>query len=352
MLHKVFQDPAKPYENANGSFTIQIHSPPPERVTIGHYELDQPDAITDEEVGREEYLDRIQQSCRRYGESLTVRFYDHLGFPLDATILDQLDEIESLAINVVEPVVNAEAVGRLPRLKRLNFSPAGRWNYANILSEVGIGRLTHLSLANTENIDLAPLAEARSLRRFGLLGRGKNMDRIGDCAALTELSLHPSENSLAFINRLQGLEVLKFSLGKIRSIAEIEILPNLRDLSFDQVSMLEDLGDLQRFPALRRLQINYQKRLKTLRVGAGNVALEHINVSGIDRVEGFSNLPALKSFDNFAGGFRPDWSELPASLTHLSLMPKSLKLREAHKAEVRARGLNPDPHPDATFFYK
>jgi hypothetical protein len=218
-----------------------------------------------------------------------------------------------------------------------------------------VARLTSFTLGETSTppIDLSPLGEAKSLRTLRLLAQGKNIEAIGNCASLLELSLHPPRNvSLEWINRLQQMEVLKFSLGSLQSMEAIGPLPRLRDLSFNEVHTLESLGDLQRFPALQRLQISYQRRLKELWVGPGNSALEHITVDGIDCIHGFSKLPALKSLWSFNGRFAPDWSELPATLTNFALVPPSLKKREKHFDEVRARELNPEPHPDATFFYK
>ena len=83
-----------------------------------------------------------------------------------------------------------------------------------------------------------------------------------------------------------------------------------------------------------------------------NAALAHIHVEGIDAIDGFDELPALISYYNFAGGFAADWSKLPATLTHYAVPPTSLRKREQHFADVRAHGFNPEPHPDARFFYK
>ena len=354
MLHPFFHDPRAPYQSLRGDgYTLQIHSMLPEQVPIGRFDPDRGEFVIDGSLGRAEYLRLVRQACADFGEAYTVRFYDHLdGF--DASVLDELDEIRSLAIEPSAPMQNPEAVGRLPKLTRFTFAPRGK-NRPDILSLFRVERLEHFTLAETTTplTDLAPLREAQSLRTLRLLAQGKNTEAIGDCAALTELSIHPSDRCpLDFINRLDRLEVLKFSLGKVPSIASVGPLPNLEDLSFDLVNLLEDLGDLQRFPRLRRLQIHDQRRLTTLRTGAGNAALEHINVSGIDHVEGFSDLPALKSFNNFGGKFAPTWWELPPTLTHFAVPPRSLKARERHYAEVRAHGLDPEPHPDATFFYK
>lgn len=353
MLRDTFQDPRAPYHEGGDMRTVQVHAPIPEPVPIGHFEPAGIEVV-DEVVTRAEYLDRIQQACAEHGDGLTIRFYDHAGDAFDASVLDELDEIRSLSIDGMQHIHHPEAVGRLPKLIDLLFGAVGK-HPPDILSALGVQRLEQFCLAETITplIDLAPLGEARSLRKLRLLARGKNTEAIGNCTSLIELAIHATEKfSLGFINRLQRLEVLKFALGKIPSISAIGPLPNLRDLSFDEVRMLEDLGDLQRFPRLRRLQITHQKRLKTIRVGAGNLELEHIKLTDVDMIEGFSALPALKSLYNFDSRFAPDWSELPPTLTHFALVPKSPKAREAHEADVRARGLIPELHPDASFFHK
>ena len=72
-----------------------------------------------------------------------------------------------------------------------------------------------------------------------------------------------------------------------------------------------------------------------MQVGRGNAALEHIylySVPGLKMVKGLS--------------------ELPATLTHFQLMTKAIKGRDAHNAQVRAKGLIPNVHRDSQFFYK
>lgn len=154
------------------------------------------------------------------------------------------------------------------------------------------------------------------------------------------------------ISRAPAVRSKSIRRRKKRSIAEIESAPSLRDLSFHWVHTLDDLGDLQRFPTLRRLQIGLQKQLKTLRVGPANVGLEHIRADGIDAIVGLSELPALKSLYVFKGGLDVDPSALSPTLTHFALIPGGLKARQKHQAEIRARGLVPEAHPDASFFYK
>ena len=96
----------------------------------------------------------------------------------------------------------------------------------------------------------------------------KNTTAIASLTSLSELAIQASSKfSVEFINRLVSLESLKFVLGNLKSIAPIEALPKLRDLSFREVRNLEDLGDLERFPRLRRLQVSDQPRVAELSVG-------------------------------------------------------------------------------------
>lgn len=361
MLFEILPDPRALASTNEGALqTLQIHRVIPERVPVGR--IEQRDAgvreVVDEVIERAEYVDRLQQACRKLGDALAVRFYDHFEEVFDASVLDQLDEIRNLTISV-PAIVNPDAVGRLPKLSTLHFTPA--WNLKNpkILSAFGVHRLTHFTLAGVTPmpaIDLAPLGEAGALQSLRLLGRGKNTDAIGACAALTELAIHPSPKfSLAVINRLQRLEVLKFVLGNIHSIRDVERLPSLRDLSCFEVHLLEDLGDLQRFPSLRRLQLSDQPRVAEIQVGPGNARLAHMrlySVPALHTIAGLSSLPALESLWAYDSRLTPPWSELPATLTHFQLVTKATKGRERHDEEVRARGLVPELHPEAEFFYK
>ena len=356
MARAIFQDPSHPYED-DGQLTVQVHAPLPERVQIGHFEAGGREVV-DEVVDRAEYLARIRNECRKHGEKLWVRFYAHHGEDeFDASVLGALDEVHSLAIDTYCPVANAEAVGWLPRLKRLRYSPRGTTN-PNILGAFGVQRLEYFTLGETAIplIDLSPLAEAGSMQTLRLLARGKNVEAIGNCTSLIELAIHPSEKfSLDCINRLAGLKVLKFVLGRIESIEAVGPLPKLQDLSFKEVRLLERLGDLQRFPNLCRLQLEDQKRIARLDAGAANRRLEHIRLYGVpalERIYGLSELPALKSLWAYDSRLEPSWSDLPPQLTHFQLVAKHVKGRKEHEEAVRARGLIPEPHRHSQFFYK
>ena len=358
MLYEILPDPrALVAAKGKGAVPVlHIHRPIPERVPVGHFEEGGVEVI-DETVSRAVYLDRIQQACAALGDGLEVRFYDHFDEKFDASVLDHLPGIRRLSIDGLAHLSHPEAVGRLPRLTSLLFGPR-RIDDTKILGVLGVHRLVHFTLAGTPKptIDLAPLAEAGSLRSLRLLGHGKNTEAIGQVTSLSELAIQPSSKfSLEFINRLASLQSLKFVLGNSNSILAIESLRALRDLSFREVRNLEDLGDLQRFPRLRRLQVSDQPRVARLHVGRRNAALEHLYLYSLPRLhklEGFSELPAVKSLFAYDSRLDLPWSKLPRSLTHFQLVTKAVKGTEAHDAQVRARGLTPAVHPDAQFFYK
>jgi hypothetical protein len=358
MLYEILQNPLNylKYEDAKEPVFMNVHRSIPERVPVGHF-TDQGEEIVDETIPRAEYLDRIQQVCAALGERFGLRFYDHTSDVFDATLLDHLSEVRTLAIDSLGRASNLDAVARLPKLKDLRFGPAFAEG-ADALARMGVERLVKFTLAGSPSppLDLTPLGRSTSLRELRLLGRGKNTAAIGAIPSLRELALHPSpKESLEFVGGLQGLEVLKLVLGRKESIADVPPLPNLRDLSCFEVALLQDLGDLQRFPSLRRLQLSDLKRLPEIVTGPGNQALEHMrlySVPGLHTVHGLSALPALKTLWAYDSRLTPAWSELPRSLTHFQLVTKAMKGRKEHEAEVRAYGLIPDLPSEAEFFYK
>ena len=335
---------------------LQIHRPIPEQVPIGHFEPGGHEVV-DETVGRAQYLGWIQQACAARGDRLEIRFYDHFEDVFDATVLDSLPGIRRLSIDGLPSLRHPEAVGRPPKLMSLRFGPRHAGS-AGVLGALGVHRLTEFTLSGTPSpsLDLAPLAEARALRALRLLGHGKNTEALAGVTSLLELVIQPSSKfRLDFVNRLVALQSLKLVLGNATSIASIEALPSLRDLSLREVRHLEDLGDLERLPSLRRLQVDGQPKLAELRVGPRSAALEHLylySVAGLRSLHGFPQLPAVKSL--FAYDSRLDLleSHLPPTLTHFRLMTKAVKGRDAHEARVREKGLIPAVHPDAHFFYK
>jgi hypothetical protein len=358
MLYEVLPDPRKlrPSGDSEPVQVLQIHRLLPDQIPVGHFEANCKEVV-DELVDRTTYLRLVNEACARLGETLELRFFDHFEDRFDASVLDDLPAVTLLSIDGVPEVTNPEAVGRLPNLKHLRFGPR-HIERAGILAALGVDRLLSFTLAGTPTpaVDLAPLGDAASMRSLRLLGHGKNVEAVGNASSLVELALQPSTKfTLDFINRLASLETLKLVVGSTSSIEAIEVLPNLRDLSFRETRGLKELGDLQRFPSLRRLQVSDQPRIEEIRMGPRNAALEHIYLYSVPRLralDGFSALPKVRSLFTYDSLILLDQLKLPATLTHLQLMTKPMKGRDAHKEAVRSLHLISDVHPDATFFYK
>lgn len=356
VLYRILPDPRLIVAAKDPVEVLHIHRPIPESVPIGHFDGDGHE-IVDDVVDRDAYLAAIRDACARLGDRLEVRFYDHFEDVFDASVLDDLGGIRRLSVDGVPRIAHPEAIGRLPLLTGLRFGPR-RIDSPGILGVLGVERLSEFTLAGSPEpaIDLSPLAGARSLRILRLLGHGRNGEAIGGAAGLTELALAPSARfPLAVLNRLASLEVLKLVLGNATTLADIRDLPALRDLSLREVRNLAELGDLQRFPRLRRLQVSDQPQIARILVGPRNGALEHLFLYSLPRLaalDGFAALPAARSL--FAYDTRLDlpWTGLPPTLTHLHLVTRRVKGRAEREAETRAHGLVPAVHPAAEFFYK
>ncbi|MEG2032582.1 MAG: hypothetical protein RR376_18200, partial [Janthinobacterium sp.] len=206
--------------------------------------------------------------------------------------------------------------------------------------------LEYLSLGETRkaNIDLAPLRHWPRLAQLHTTGHVKNIAAITALPALTKLSLSQikSKDAVDFISAMPALTRLRFILGGRTSIAHVTA-PLLEELEVVRVRGLEDLGDLGRFPRLRRLSVEDQIKLAELRLGE-NPTLAWLvlrNCKTLERLAGIASLPALNHLAVYltqldidallAGG-------LPAALKHLTLATGKRKRDEEIEAQLAALG--------------
>ena len=227
MLFEILPDPrAFAAPAADGSVQVlQFHRTIPPRVPVGHFEAGGREVV-DEVVDRGDYLERVQQACAVCGAALEIRFYDHFEEEFDATVLDSLTEIRNLSIDGLPSIRHPEAVGRLPKLTSLRFGPR-RIGDSKVLGALGVQRLTYFTLSGTPSpaIDLAPLAEAHSLRRLRLLGHGKNTEAVGGVTSLIELAIQPAHLDIdAFVHQFDVVpEVLDQDLDAADLVAEFSL---------------------------------------------------------------------------------------------------------------------------------
>ncbi|QKG72133.1 hypothetical protein [Erythrobacter mangrovi] len=307
-------------------------------------------------IAADDYVERVRAMCREWGEALTVRFYDHRGDVFDGREVHAFPEAQSLHLGGFDQAINLESAFELPLLKRLCVSYFGLDN-KQLLNHLNFGQLTHLTLTetNTKALDLSPLANGQKLQKLFLVGHHKNIEKLANLGQLEEFTFSAKTGlDLSFLNGMANLRALKFNLGGAASIADIE-LPKLEDIAFTMVRNLAELGDMQRFPSLRRLFMQDQQQLEHVRFGPGNTSLEHLwfyNCQKLNRIEGLADCTSLKSLRWIFTDIDPASLKLPSSLTHLHMLSGKRGAEAEEKAKIEAKGYVADDHDDAWFFYK
>lgn len=287
-------------------------------------------------------LDALAATC---GAALEIRFFGYHFTPFDAAILRALPHAANLSLDCHTSAVNLRHLGELRHLQRLQLG-AYEMQEHDILALENLRTLEYLSLGETRkaNIDLAPLRHWPRLAQLHTTGHVKNIAAITALPALTKLSLSQikSKDAVDFISAMPALTQLRFILGGRTSIAHVTA-PLLEELEVVRVRGLEDLGDLGRFPRLRRLSVEDQIKLAELRLGE-NTALAWLvlrNCKTLERLAGIASLPALNNLAVYltqldidallAGG-------LPAALKHLTLATGKRKRDEEIEAQLAALG--------------
>lgn len=341
------------------SATVSFYRPISEVLHVLVMDPDNPPVgmeIPNRPVSANDYVARLRGLLDTWGERLTLSFTAHYGEIFDGAVLEQFPQVRSLAIGGLDEAINLEAISELPHLTRLSLNYYGLEDNG-LLGKLPVEQLTSLGLGKTKTkaLDLAPLGRAGKLKGLYLEGHHRNLHALSALHGLEEFTFNPTaKGSLAFINGMSGLRVLKFVLGGTASIEEIA-LPVLEDLAFTMVRGLAELGDMQRFPALRRLRIQDQQQIRRIMFGADNTALEHLwlfNCSRLAAIDGLPECTQLKSLRWLFTGRDPSALSLPPSLTHLHMLSGKQKTEAAERAAIEKLGYIAEDHEGANFFYK
>lgn len=302
------------------------------------------------------YLARLDELCARHGSAINVRFYGFYSEVFDARILERLPNIRSLTINCLHDACHLEAIGTLAHLEDLSLG-VFELQQKDILSHIAVENLRSLTLeeTNTKALDLAPLANARTLQQLRIFGHKKNIDELNVLNQLNEFVFNPAKGkALDFLNGMTQLRALKLVLGGCENFNDVS-LPHLRDLAVTQVRGLNTLGDLSRFPKLERVLVEDQIRLESVDISAKMPKLLHISFSNCKILNALPSLeiaPNLKSITAFHTALSFDDLKLPGSLTHACVHSGSRKLEAAETAAIKSKSLKDAVHPNASFFYK
>lgn len=295
-------------------------------------------------------LRELDGLCQRFGTALEVRFYGfYHGQAFDAACLAHLPHVQWLSVDCLTAATSLDALSRLAHLRRLSVGILDL-DRPDLLAHLPLEQLTELRLCETRKnlLDLAPLARCRHLERLHLADHTRNFDVLAQLSTVQQLSLRSipkRQASLAALNSMPSLRDLTVILGGRDHLDELH-LPHLTDLAVIWVRGLTALGDLSRFPALRKLRVEDQLRLAALDLAPASPALEHlcvINCKGLRTLGPLQHLSRLHTLRIFKTALDADAflrAGLPATLKTFHFYTGKKSLDEPLKARLAALGYN------------
>jgi len=290
-------------------------------------------------------LERLNELCRKHGPKLRVRFYGYYRSVFDANVLQQLPDVQNLAIDCIDDaILNVERIGELRHLRRFGFGTKAL-DRPDFLSLLDLSNVEVLGLGENakHNLDLAPLAQARRLRKLEVQGHSKGIASLSGLPLLEQLTLRSlrKNQSLSFLAEIEGLRVLNLILGGHETLLDLTH-EGLEFLHMTQVNGLGDLGPIRRFKRLKGLGVQEQSRVGAIDLtGASLNFFSLYNCKSLKEVKGLMDQQELIQL--FVIGTQLPFDELrdrawPKSLRVLRLHSKNMKWNEATRAGLEARG--------------
>ena len=290
-------------------------------------------------------LKAVDKLCALFGDKLDVRFYAHYSDVFDASILKHLPNVRSLKIDCLMDIVNEDQILELKNLRKLCF---GVYNFDRpaFLADLDLRPLTYFGLFENRkrNFDLAPLSECENLETLALACHTKNISALSALPRLRKLRLSyiKKAQTLDFASSIPKLQSLELILGGRENIDEL-VHSGLRELEVVRVRALNSLGDLTRFPSLKRLEVGDQLQLRDVSVSETN--LEEVifrNCKNLERIDGLLDLPGLRRFRTFGTKLdldallNADW---PKSMESVDLYSGNFKWEERAREILASKGL-------------
>jgi protein phosphatase 1 regulatory subunit 7 len=144
---------------------------------------------------------------------------------------------------------------------RITISPLGEYRISDLSFLSRFPWVEHLTIMDSEMIDISSVCSLRQLRYLALSGRTKQPLDLANFPLLEELRIQ-WWRKLRLAASMEALRVLSLShyappSGDLTGLPDI---PQLEDLELIQGSNLE-LSGIDRFPELRRLTVDYFPKL-------------------------------------------------------------------------------------------
>ncbi|MFJ7141886.1 hypothetical protein [Pseudomonas protegens] len=294
-------------------------------------------------------LKQTDALCARYGERLTVRFYNHYssrGF--DGRTLLALPNVHSLSLDGLETLEHFQAIGSLHQLRDFALE-VFRADLPGLLALPNLEHLHSLrfSLDQGPTIDLAPIARMPELQALHISPQSHDLEILSQCPSINTLSLHrlPANTTLGMVAGMSGLRSLSVAFSSREQMPELHS-SYVRELEIMRVRGLNRL-DLDGFPQLEVLKIEDQAQLRRLDL-AGLARLHKmslINLKSLGELSGLntSNIADLRIIK------APQMdlltlidSQLPPSVQHLKLLSGKRAMDKQLEARQQQRGI-PEP---------
>ncbi|WP_414159845.1 hypothetical protein ACMGG8_15305 [Pseudomonas sp. BNK-45] len=318
----------------------RLEADPRARVIVQWHSVEQYDC---------QLLEQLDALCARYGERLTVRFYNHYssrGF--DGRTLLALPNVHSLSLDGLETLEHVQAIGSLHLLRELALE-VFRAELPGLLALPNLERLhsLRLSLDQGPAIDLAPIARMPELQSLHISPQSHDLEILSQCPSISTLSLHrlPAETTLGMVAGMSGLRSLSVEFGSREQMPELHN-PYVRELEIMRVRGLNRL-DLDGFPQLEALKIEDQAQLSRLDLG-GAPQLRKLSLSNLKTLGEISGLKTSNIADlRLIKVPQVDVltlidSQLPPSVQHLKLLSGKQSLDKQIAARQQQLGI-PEP---------
>ncbi len=242
-------------------------------------------------------LETVNSLCEVFGSRLEVRFFGHYGQDFDARVLSALPSVRWLSVDCLTRIANEDWLHKLPLLERLSFG-VFEFDRPDFLEGFLLERLTKLSVSETRNrkLDLGALRGCTRLTELFLQGHTRNIEALAGIPLLRKLCLSgmPNQRELSFVGEIPSLQSLTLLLGGRSSFDEV-CSRTLQELEVIRVRGLETVGRLDRFPNLRRLQVEDQLQLHSLSLaGAQLHELSVLNCKNLEALSGLDTLTELR----------------------------------------------------------